>query len=76
MFWDSAVSYGALTTWLMWTLAFALIGANVLGLHPSIGMAGLGLAVAAAALTIVRDNQRTRRMVRAAMNNDELTRLR
>lgn len=70
MFWDSGVSFGCLTTWLLWGFAFALIAATFLGTHPSIGLLGLGLSAAAASLTIVRDNQRTRRMMRAIRSQD------
>ena len=42
MFWDSGVSFGCLTTWLLWLVAFSLIAVSVMGMHDSIGLLGLG----------------------------------
>jgi hypothetical protein len=71
MFWDSEVSFGCLTTWLMWALAFGLIAFSLSGHDAAIGQLGLGLSAAAAAMTIIRDNQRTRRMVRTMRGLDD-----
>jgi hypothetical protein len=71
MFWDSGVSFGCLTTWLMWALAFGLIALSLAGMHDNVALLGLGISAAAASLTIIRDNQRTRRMVRTMRGLDD-----
>lgn len=76
MFWDSGVSFGCLTAWLLWGLSFGLIGLSMAGADDGIGQLGLGVSAGAASLTIVRDNQRTRRVMRAMRNDDDVRTLR
>lgn len=70
MFWDSGVSFGCLATWLLWGLAFGLIAFGMASTAGSLGQLGLGFSAAAAALTVVRDNQQTRRLMRAIRSQD------
>lgn len=76
MFWDSGVSFGCLTAWLLWGLAFALIGFSLMGADDDIGQLGLGVSAAAASVTICRDNQRTRRVIRAVRSDEHVRTLR
>lgn len=77
MLWDSGVSYGLLAISLLWGLSFGLVFTAMASAYQS---AQLGLCVAALAVTlsIVRDNQKTRRMVRviARGGDDDVRRLR
>ena len=61
--WESGVSIGCLLMYAVWGAAFGLIAAGwIVGLE--LQNLGLALSALAAALTVMRDNQRTRRMLR------------
>ena len=61
--WESGVSVGCLVMWSLWIGAFGLIAAGWIG-GQELQNLGLALSALAAALTVMRDNQRTRRMLR------------
>ena len=62
--WESSVSAGCLVMYVVWTAAFGLIVAGWLLGSLELQNLGLALSALAAALTVMRDNQRTRRMLR------------
>lgn len=63
--WSQQISVGCMCMWTAWGIAFMLIGAGWSMSIPALGQTGLASSAAAAALTVMRDNQRTRRMIHA-----------
>lgn len=63
--WDIEISFGTLTLTGAWMAAVALIGAGWWLGEPALGQLGIVSAAVGATLTVIRDNQRTRRVVRA-----------
>lgn len=62
--WESGVSVGCIVMYGLWAGAIVAVAAGWgLGVW-EIGQAGIVFAALAAALTVIRDNQRTRRMLR------------
>lgn len=69
--WESgfSISVGCMVMYLSWAAVVGLlVGGWVLG-SPEAQNIGLGLAALAASLTVMRDNQRTRRMLRRPGEN-------
>ena len=61
--WESGFSFGVFFTTAAWVGAVLLVACDVVGLAPVADL-GLVCAAAAAALTVMRDNARTRKVVR------------
>lgn len=64
--WESgfSISVGCLLMYGLWSAVVGLIGMGWLTHDAEVQNVGLGLAALAAAFTVMRDNQRTRRMLR------------
>jgi hypothetical protein len=64
--WESgfSISVGCMVMYGLWVAVVALIGVGWLAHDAGLQNVGLGLSALAAALTVMRDNQRTRRMLR------------
>lgn len=62
--WESGVSVGCILMLGLWAVAFGMIGCSWALDMDGLGKIGLALSALAAALTVMRDNQRTRRMLR------------
>lgn len=64
VFWESGVSMAAVVMVTLWVGAFGIIATGWTLHMSSLGQMGLAISALAACLTIIRDNQRTRRMLR------------
>lgn len=69
--WESgfSISVGCLLMYVLWSAAIGFIGIGWLMHDAELQNVGLGLSALAAALTVMRDNQRTRRMLRRPGEN-------
>jgi hypothetical protein len=69
--WESgfSVSVGCLLMYVLWSAVIGFIGIGWLAHDAEVQNIGLGLAALAASLTVMRDNQRTRRMLRRPGEN-------
>jgi hypothetical protein len=61
--WESGVSVGAMVMYGLWGVAFSLVGAGWMLEAAAVGQYGIVSSALAAAMTVMRDNQRTRRML-------------
>lgn len=61
--WEQGISVGCALMYGLWGAAFVLIGTGGWFDESTLGQVGLALSALAAALTVMRDNQRTRRML-------------
>lgn len=69
--WESgfSVSVGCVLMYGAWVAVVSLLGVGWLTQDPTVQNIGLGLSALAATLTVMRDNQRTRRMLRRPGEN-------
>lgn len=61
--WESVVSFGSVVMAALWALALMLIGIGWWIESPALGQFGIWFVAVASVLTVIRDNQRTRRML-------------
>lgn len=66
--WSTNVQLGCLFMWVLWGAAVVAIGAGWWRDTPYLGHVGIVAAAGAGTLTIIKDNQRTRRMIRRQLD--------
>jgi hypothetical protein len=67
-----SVSWGMVLMWFSWTSAWVGIVAGWYFDEETLGQAGLMCSALAAAVTVMRDNAKTRRVIRASTRADYL----
>jgi hypothetical protein len=71
MLWEPKFSVGCVAMYAFWVTGFGMIAVAWVLEHMALGQLGVGVIIAAGALTVVRDNMRTRRQIAAIAKRRE-----
>lgn len=56
--------------WGLWTVGIGLVSISAWADDSELGLVGIAVVIVAASLTVLRDNHRTRRVVRACVRSE------
>lgn len=72
--WEQGLSltWGTFVGWVAWLVAAALVALGWLTDEPSMGQTGILFCGIAASMTVIRDNVKTRSVVRAVAREDKV----